>query len=132
MDKSLLHSLFYHVLYYLVMLTNFKNLSQRSSTIVANSWVMHLNMSQSVMLVISIEPILFLYFLINSFSLLLFLMIDCFFFWMNSSSMVMLEAWFKGLQRSSEIRWCWISLILLGETLSSILNLNSESCLHIK
>jgi len=86
--KSLLHSLFHHAWDCLVMLTIFENLFQKFSTIVANSWVILSSISQLVILVISIAPNLFLSSLTNYFSSLLFLMMNCLFFWINSFFMI--------------------------------------------
>ena len=82
--RSILHSLFYHILEYLVILTYLECLYHNSSIIEANSQVITSSFSQLRILVISIQLILFLNLLINYFSSSLFLTIVSFFSWINS------------------------------------------------
>jgi len=82
--RSLLYSLFYHALEYLVILTYLECLYHNSSIIEANSQVITSSFSQLRILVISIQLILFLNLLINYFSSSLFLTIVSFFSWINS------------------------------------------------
>ena len=129
--KSLSHSLFHHTLDCLVILTIFKNLYQWSSTMMVNSWAIYSSVLQLVILVISIEPNIFLSLLIKSFSLSLFLTIDCLFSWINSFFMMIVidrEAWSDGLDKSGRICDYWISLILLERILSLVPNLYLDGC----
>jgi len=103
-----LQSLFHHDLDHLVMLTNFENLFQRSATIKVNSLITYSSILQLMILVIAIEHNLFLSLLTNYFSLSLFLIINCFFSWINSSSRIIdtnKGAWSDRLWRSGEIMW---------------------------
>ena len=83
--KSLIHSLFYHALKYLVMLIYL----YQSSVIKVNSCVVFSSILQSWILVVLIQPTLFLNLLINYFFFLLFLIRACFLSWIVSSLMMM-------------------------------------------
>jgi len=106
--KSLLHSLFYHTLKYLVILTHLEYLFQRLSKMDANSCTTLLSDSLSEISVILMLPISFLSLLIKLSSSLLFLMIVQYLSWMNSLLImisIIKRAWLNGLHRLGKIKW---------------------------